>query len=91
MPADIDTSDNCEGNCIHKQFHAMLMEATAATLDMPAIERVYIVAQFLGTVVAYQDDTSITSERIQATIEQGIEEGNIAGIAALMTPSDTAH
>lgn len=73
-----------EPNSEHKKF----MEDLKAQIppDMPSQEILAIVSQFVGQLIALQDQRTMTPDQAMQVVSQNIEIGNQAALLTLMTP-----
>lgn len=71
-----------------KPEHAKYLDDLKAQMppDMPAQEILAITAQFVGQLIALQDQRIMTPDQAMQVVGQNIEIGNQAALLTLVTP-----
>lgn len=64
----------------HEDLRMGFVKACQQHPNMPPIEMLCIAAQFVGQLIALQDQTRWTSEQILAMVGMNMEQGNKAAI-----------
>ena len=69
----------------HEELRLDYVKALQKHPTMPPIEMLCITAQFLGQLIALQDQTRWTSEQIMAMISMNIQQGNKAAVDTIFS------
>ena len=67
----------------HQQFRLDMIGVLRKYPDLPAVELMCVTAQFLGQLIALQDQTKYSNEAIMKMVGTNIENGNKTAISTI--------